>query len=108
MSSKGIYSALSGAMATLGGKIVMFGGCSNSICSSYLNETWIWNGTTWAQQAPATSPSGRQGAAMAYGNTSTNPGVILFGGGNGVPCLSRHMKARRKRAHVIAMAVPDS
>ena len=63
-------------------QIVLFGGCSNSACSTYLADTWTWNGSTWTAKAPATSPTGRFGAAMAYSATSSNSGIILFGGAN--------------------------
>jgi hypothetical protein len=46
-----------------------------------LDETWSWNGTTWARLSPATSPAPRDGASMAY-----DPGteaLLLFGGGYG-------------------------
>src|SRR5260370_14362349 len=40
------------------------------------NETWTWDGTTWTQQTPLTSPPARASAAMAYDTfTST---AILF------------------------------
>jgi hypothetical protein len=42
------------------------------------NETWIWNGTTWTNASPATSPPARAGAAMAYYPGSGE--LILFGG----------------------------
>jgi hypothetical protein len=41
-------------------------------------ETWTWDGTTWTQQAPATSPPARFGAYMAY-DAATGT-VVLFGG----------------------------
>ena len=43
-----------------------------------LGDTWTWNGTTWTQQYPTTSPPARDGASMAY-----DPGtgqLVLFGG----------------------------
>ncbi len=41
-------------------------------------QTWTWNGSTWAQQSPATSPPGRLGAGMAY--DPQHQQVVLFGG----------------------------
>lgn len=41
------------------------------------DQTWGWNGTTWARLSPATSPTTRYGASMAY-----HPGteaMLLFG-----------------------------
>jgi hypothetical protein len=43
-----------------------------------LNDTWEWNGTTWTQQAPTTSPTARQLALMAY--DSARNVTVLFGG----------------------------
>jgi sugar lactone lactonase YvrE len=48
---------------------------------NFLGETWVWNGVTWAQRAPAASPSARGGAAMAYDAASGQ--LILFGGNTG-------------------------
>jgi hypothetical protein len=64
-----------------GGNVVLFGGV---ILSPHLDDeitlgdTWTYDGTTWTLQSPATSPSGRAGAAMAY-----DPAIgqlVLFGG----------------------------
>ena len=40
--------------------------------------TWTWDGTTWTQQHPATSPPARDEASMAY-DAATGT-VVLFGG----------------------------
>lgn len=65
------------ATITLAGntKAYMFGG-SNIL--NFLNETWVWNGSakTWAQLAPATSPSARVDHCFSNGPTF----IILFGG----------------------------
>src|ERR1700722_19420994 len=48
---------------------VLFGG---STCSQTCNtvteygDTWEWNGTAWAQQNPATSPTPRDSFGFAY------------------------------------------
>ena len=65
------YDAASGA-------VVLFGGFNSRISPYYLGDTWTWNGTTWAQQHPATSPSARANPAMAY-DAATGT-VVLFGG----------------------------
>jgi hypothetical protein len=64
------------------GTIVLFGGCPNTTCSpAYLGDTWLWNGTTWALQTGLEqSPGPRLSPAMAYSGTTTNSGVVLFGG----------------------------
>ena len=60
-------------------QIVLFGGSiPHGRTSTYTNATWIWNGTTWQQQHPASSPSARQGTALAY--DAAHQQVVLFGG----------------------------
>jgi hypothetical protein len=46
------------------GRIVLFGGVNAS--GVYLNDTWVWNGSTWSQVSPPTSPTSRANHAMAY------------------------------------------
>ena len=45
------------------GTMVLFGVASSSGC---LADTWTWNGTTWTEASPATSPPARYVASMAY------------------------------------------
>jgi len=52
--------------------MVLFGGFCN------VSDTWIFNGTTWTQLSPATSPPARDQAPMAY-NPATGD-MVLFGG----------------------------
>ena len=59
------------------GQMVLFGGANNAGLN-ILGDTWTWNGTTWTQQTPATSPEARYSAAMAYDPSSGQ--VVLFGG----------------------------
>ena len=64
------------------GNVVLFGGYSDS-GSGYLNDTWTWNGSTWTQQTPTSSPPVEYGSAMAFDSSTGN--VVLFGGeGDGV------------------------
>ena len=56
------------------GDTVMFGGQDGS---NLLAETWSWDGSTWTQQAPATSPSTRSGPLMVYDLAAAN--MVLFG-----------------------------
>ena len=63
------------------GGSLLFGGENGSV---YQNGTWLWNGTTWDEQAPATSPSPRIEASMAR----TATGVVLFGGYDGTNYLA--------------------
>jgi hypothetical protein len=63
------------------GTVVLFGGTSGlgGACCD-LNDTWIWNGTNWAEVFPPVSPPGRRfdTSGMAYDASSGN--VIMFGG----------------------------
>jgi galactose oxidase-like protein len=63
------------------GQAVLFG-CNNG---TGLNDTWVWDGTNWTQQSPATSPSART-SAMAFG--SGHDQVVLFGGANSTTAFS--------------------
>jgi hypothetical protein len=60
------------------GDVVLFGGDSPTTETGRLDDTWTWNGTNWTEQAPATHPSARFGAAMTYDAATGN--VVLFGG----------------------------
>jgi len=73
------------AYDTATGAVVLFGGV-NAGNTNNLNDTWTWNGTTWTQQSPATSPPVRHDASMAY-DTATGT-VVLFGGHNGSSTLN--------------------
>ena len=57
--------------------VVLFGGGGDG---APLNDTWMWDGQTWVEQHPLTSPSGRVRAAMAF---DQNHGQILLFGGEG-------------------------
>jgi Galactose oxidase, central domain len=61
-------------MATLNGKLVMFGGFNLS-GNYYLGDTWVWDGAAWTEINTA-APSARTSASVATfaGN------VVLFGG----------------------------
>src|SRR5207247_1336868 len=51
------------------GRVVLFGGCASTVtvgAGDFLADTWEWDGTTWIQMAPATSPSPRCNYGMAY------------------------------------------
>ncbi len=61
------------------GNVVLFGG----ITTRGVGDTWVWDGSTWTQQHPATSPSARGAAAMAYDAATGN--IVLFGGGAFLP-----------------------
>jgi hypothetical protein len=59
---------------------VLFGGIGGRLKILRFADTWTWNGTTWAKQAPAVHPPALTGAAMAY-DVATGT-VVLFGGNN--------------------------
>lgn len=64
-----------GNVVAFGGGVVFSGGFF-----FYNNETWIWNGTTWTQVFPATSPPDRVYGVMAYCPALGQ--VVMFGGFN--------------------------
>ena len=65
---------------SLRSRSVLFGGSSSAFTSSNFADTWVWDGTSWTQQAPPASPPGLVGAAMAY---DSGRGLsVLFGGGS--------------------------
>jgi hypothetical protein len=69
-------SRTSQAMAgDLAGNVLMFGGTTSF---SPLNQTWIWDGSTWAQLTPATSPSGRVQMEVVYDTLRSR--YVVYGG----------------------------
>jgi hypothetical protein len=62
------------------GQLVLFGGAQFNGNFTYFNETWIWNGTTWTEIAPTTSPPARFYGSMAYDSDTGQ--AVLFGGDN--------------------------
>ncbi|HEX6810153.1 MAG TPA: hypothetical protein VF384_00895 [Planctomycetota bacterium] len=61
----------------LTGEFLLYGGDDGS--SQFANdETWLWNGTSWQQQSPATTPGGFARHAMAYDLVRNVH--VLFGG----------------------------
>jgi len=67
------------------GQVVLFGGTA-AASSTPLNDTWIWNGTTWKQALPAHSPPARLWHSMAY--DPVHQQVLLFGGDSGTQFLN--------------------
>jgi hypothetical protein len=59
------------------GRVVLFGG-SNWTESPYLEDTWEWDGTSWAKRTLPTSPAARSSHAMAYDIARNR--LVLFGG----------------------------
>jgi hypothetical protein len=62
------------------GQVVVFGGFGTPDHKSRLNDTWVWDGTNWTQQSPATSPPARAVFAMEY--DAARGQVVLFAGGD--------------------------
>jgi hypothetical protein len=63
-----------------GTKLVLFGGRSSAGGDNALGDTWTFDGTTWAQVNPTTSPSARYGHQMVVDSTGQ---IVLFGGTGG-------------------------
>jgi hypothetical protein len=57
-------------------QVVLFGGFI--AYNTLYGDTWTWDGRTWTQQSPSSSPSPRYGASMAY-DAATGQ-IVLFGG----------------------------
>jgi N-acetylneuraminic acid mutarotase len=73
----------SGAMASRGDKVVLFGGVDPGGNGNTSTQTWEWDGTRWSLRPTAVSPPALQGPTMAaLGNK-----VVLFGGLSGSPNL---------------------
>ncbi|MBK8232989.1 MAG: hypothetical protein IPK72_20995 [Candidatus Eisenbacteria bacterium] len=67
------------AFDSVRGKTVLFGGMAASFGGPpHFSDTWEWNGTTWVQQTPAASPTGRIQGALVY--DSARGRTVLFGG----------------------------
>ena len=62
--------------------IVLFGGYDGT---SYLNDTWIFNGSSWVQLNPPVSPPARTASAMAFDQKLGK--MMMFGGYNGTNYL---------------------
>jgi hypothetical protein len=58
------------------GTAVLFGGI-NAGTLQFMNDTWLWDGSSWVEDSPSTSPPARYGAGMA---TDSNGKIVLFGG----------------------------
>ena len=58
--------------------MVLFGGAYFDGAWQELGDTWEYDGTTWTQRFPTSSPSPREAPSMAY--DSNRQVVVLFGG----------------------------
>ena len=66
----------------VGKNILLFGGFDGS---SYLNDTWIFNGADWVQLNPTNAPPVRSASAISFDRVSGT--MVLFGGFNGTQYL---------------------
>ena len=57
-------------------QLVMFGG--KSADAGYLDDTWIFDGTTWTKATPRSSPGARESHAMEY--DAARKQIVMFGG----------------------------
>jgi hypothetical protein len=66
------------------GDVLLFGGngAGTGSAGSLLGDTWSWNGATWTQLDPSSSPSARSGASIAY-DPATGEVVLVGGAGTG-------------------------
>ena len=65
---------------------VMLVGGFDAIHSQELGDSWIWDGTSWSEVHPATTPGALHGAALAF--DAARQTVVLFGGASGTQSLS--------------------
>jgi len=62
-------------------RVVMFGGAPTINGGGTTNETWAWDGTTWTELSPKSSPGARWTHGMAYDESRQR--IVLFGGLSG-------------------------
>ncbi len=62
-------------------QIVLFGGYSCTPSCTNLGDTWTFDGTTWTQQSPTTSPAWRNQPGATYDPLAGS--VVVFGGHDG-------------------------
>jgi hypothetical protein len=74
------------------GNVVLFGGqyCPGPfyMCgpTTFYNETWVWDGSTWSQPSLTASPSGRRDLQMDFDGAVGS--VVVFGGYDGNAVLN--------------------
>jgi hypothetical protein len=56
--------------------VILFGGYDGE----YLGDTWSWDGTTWTQLSPTSSPSARDSESLVYDAATQT--AIMYGGYN--------------------------
>jgi hypothetical protein len=71
-----VYDA-SSAGAPTSGRLVVFGGSGSGSTPPYLNDTWVWDGTTWSQVYPNNPPPERYAFGMVF---DPSTGLLVYGG----------------------------
>jgi hypothetical protein len=66
-------------MATLGDKVILFGGEQDA--NDILNDTWSWDGTSWTELSIANAPAAR----FHPGMTTFQDEIVMFGGAGAIP-----------------------
>ena len=76
-------SGAASAYDPISGNFVIFGGYEVTPAGDvvYVNETWLFDGTTWTQATSRNAPSPRTATAMVY--DAVDRRIILFGGWDG-------------------------
>ncbi len=64
------------------GTVVLFGGSTVGFGATDVNDTWTWDGTTWAQLSPVTSPSARWAHSFVW-DPATGYGLMFGGSASG-------------------------
>jgi hypothetical protein len=59
-------------------RTLLFGGVEKTTTTTIFNDTWEWDGASWTQRSPVTSPAPRYGHAMAWDSARNR--AVLFGG----------------------------
>jgi galactose oxidase-like protein len=59
-------------------QLLLFGGSKGPDNRPLFNDTWVWDGKSWTQLHPATSPSPRKQADMFYDAAMHE--IVMFGG----------------------------
>jgi hypothetical protein len=62
-------------------RIVLFGGASSITGGTIRSGTWVWDGSTWTELSPPTSPPARWTHGMVYDEARQR--IVLFGGLSG-------------------------
>jgi hypothetical protein len=81
-SGPSVRSGPASAYDPVSGNVVLFGGYQDTETGVvYLNDTWLFDGTTWTQATSKSAPSPRTSTTMAYDAVTGE--IILYGGWDG-------------------------